>query len=168
MTDPLPPTLLAIARRARPKAPMAVLDRAEIDPAFGVRGDARGKPGRRQVTLLSAEAWAEACAALGIRLPWTLRRANLLVSGLALAGTAGRRLRIGPVVLAVTGETDPCRRMDAQFPGLAAALAPDWRGGVTCRVVAGGRVQAGDALEWIEAGEPAERRLGRVVAGVGG
>ena len=35
--------------------------------------------------------------------------------------------------LEVTGETDPCERMEEIQPGLFQALAPGWRGGVTCR-----------------------------------
>lgn len=124
---------------------------AEVSPATGVANDARGrrKPGgtgKRQVTVLSREAWEAACADLGTRLDWTARRANLLVEGLALERTTGSRLRIGDATLEVTGETDPCAKMDQQMPGLEAALRPDWRGGVTCRVLSGGAIAVGDSI----------------------
>jgi MOSC domain-containing protein YiiM len=136
--------LLGIARRAAKRAPMETLDTVTIGTVDGVAGDLRGKPGRRQVTVLAREAWDAACAELGTTLPWTTRRANLLVEGLDLAATTGTRLTIGAVVLEVTGETDPCHRMDEQKAGLRAALTPDWRGGITCRVVRGGTLSVGD------------------------
>lgn len=49
--------------------------------------------------------------------------------------TTGARLQVGEVVLEITGECEPCRVMDAQRQGLRAALAPDWRAGVSCCVV---------------------------------
>lgn len=139
--------LEAIAIRARPRAPMREVAGADVSIGAGIGGDARGKPGARQVTLLSMEAWRAACAEIGAELPWTLRRANLLVSGLDLASTRGRLVDIAGVSLEVTGETDPCRVMDLQHPGLRAALEPGWRGGVTCRVLAGGSISVGDAVE---------------------
>ena len=49
-------------------------------------------------------------------------------------------LHIGPVRLAITGETDPCERMDMQHQGLRKTLTPAWRG-VTCFVVGEGTIQ---------------------------
>ncbi|MFW6027532.1 MAG: MOSC domain-containing protein, partial [bacterium] len=89
-----------------------------------------------------------ACAELDRELPWTVRRANLLVSGLELEETTGKRLQVGGVTLEITGECDPCGRMEAQQEGLRAALTPDWRGGITCTVVEGGRVTVGDAVRF--------------------
>ncbi len=112
----------------------------------GLEGDLRGRPGRRQITILAREAWEQACAELGQALDWTVRRANLLVEGLDFADSTGSQLSIGPsVVLEITGETEPCRRMEIHS-GLRAALAPGWRGGVTCRVVRGGLIRAGDPV----------------------
>ena len=50
-------------------------------------------------------------------------------------------------------ETDPCSRMDEQHAGLRDALTPDWRGGVCCRVIAGGNVAVGDEVR-LAAAEP--------------
>ncbi|MEQ8802285.1 MOSC domain-containing protein [Haliea sp.] len=142
--------LCGIAIRARSRAPMVACDRALVTPERGVEGDFRGKPGRRQVTVLSSESWARACAELGEALPWMTRRANLLVSGLEFTPAhVGSSLRIGDLVLQITRETDPCERMDQARPGLRAALDPDWRGGVCCRVIVGGEItlgQRGDLL----------------------
>ncbi|MEX2125444.1 MAG: MOSC domain-containing protein [Woeseia sp.] len=139
--------LTGIARRDAKRAPMQTLDRAEISMDTGVARDFRGKPGKRQVTVISAEAWRQACRELQKELPWTTRRANLLVDELELPKKIGAILKIGPVRLLITGEVDPCSRMDEQCPGLTNALKPDWRGGVSCAVLQGGSVTLGDAVE---------------------
>lgn len=135
---------------------MLELPRAAVTAGGGVADDFRGHPGRRQVTVLSLEAWQAACAQAGRpELPWTARRANLLVTGIDLAAVnraaaadaAGRLLRVGAVELEVTGETAPCERMEEACPGLRAALAVGGRGGVTCRVLRGGELAAGDAVQ---------------------
>ena len=144
--------LEAIAVRSATRAAMSELDRVEVTLEGGVGDDARGRPGDRQVTVLAVESWASACHDVGAELPWTTRRANLLVSGLSLEDTIGARIQLGDVVLAVTGETDPCRVMDLQHPGLRAALEPYWRGGVTCRVVSGGFIEKGAPVSLSENG----------------
>lgn len=139
--------LLGIAVKPRRLQPMHALAEAELSAAAGLAGDSRGKPGPRQVTLLSDAAWRAACDELGISLPWTERRANLLVNQLPLYDMAGGLIVIGAAVLEITGETDPCSRMEAVHPGLFRALNRDWRGGVTCRVVRGGRLVLGMDVE---------------------
>jgi MOSC domain-containing protein YiiM len=139
--------LLGIARRRRSRGPMEALSAVRVTPELGVDGDARGRPGRRQVTVLARDGWEAALADAGATLPWTARRANLYVEGIDLAQAVGAELQVGASLrLRVTGETDPCARMDAAWPGLQTALAPDWRGGVTCRVIAGGDVAVGDPV----------------------
>jgi MOSC domain-containing protein YiiM len=123
---------------------MRTLERAEILADPGVAGDTRGKPGRRQVTVLSAGAWLEACNLAGTDQPWLARRANLLVDGLDLRNSGGAVLFLGDgIELLVTGELAPCERMDEASPGLRLALAHEWRGGVTCRVQRGGVLVVG-------------------------
>ena len=147
-------TLVGIAMREQKRAPMVELDTAEVGLANGVAGDFRGRPGDRQVTVLSADAWELACGELGRSLPWTTRRSNLLVRGVALPQVPGAVIVIGDVRLEVTMETDPCSRMEEQCPGLKSALTPDWRGGVCCRVLAGGRVATGDDVSIENAASP--------------
>lgn len=123
---------------------MLALEQAQISLTAGVTGDTRGRPGLRQVTVLSASAWLEACALASVELSWLARRANILVDGLDLQGSTGAILQLGEQVeLLVTGELDPCRRMDEAAPGLRLALADDWRGGVTCQVRHGGVLRVG-------------------------
>ena len=144
---------------------MLELPRAAVTGRGGVADDFRGRPGRRQVTVLSLEDWQAACAQAGRpELPWTTRRANLLVTGIdlaaanqaAAASAEGCVLRVGAIELEVTGETAPCDRMEEACPGLRAALAVGGRGGVTCRVLRGGELAAGD---------PARQEPARAAAG---
>ena len=141
--------VLAIARRARTRAPMELCGTAAVTVEGGIEGDVRGTLKGRQVTLLTKEGWDAACAELGTEVPWTTRRANVLIEGLAVAGEVGRRLRVGNLELTITGETDPCQRMEEQVTGLRAALAPEWRGGVTCNVAASGAIAVGDKVDFV-------------------
>ncbi|OQW74939.1 MAG: MOSC domain-containing protein [Proteobacteria bacterium ST_bin14] len=143
--------IAGLARHAAPRAAMEVLDRATITPERGVEGDCKGrfKPSgrnRRQVTLIERGDWEAATAALGVDLPWSDRRANILVDGIDLPQLPGTVLRIGDVRLVVMVECDPCHRMDALAPGLQQALRDDWRGGVCTRVLTGGEIAVGDAI----------------------
>lgn len=138
--------LEGIAFKTARRGPMHTTDACFVGLETGVHNDVRGLPGKRQVTVLSREAFDLACAELGMELPWTIRRANLLVSGLHLAESTGKRIQIGEVWLEITGETDPCHRMDEQQPGLKDALMPDWRGGVLCRVLSEGFIKISDTV----------------------
>ncbi|GAL99653.1 MOSC domain-containing protein [Sphingomonas parapaucimobilis] len=143
--------LAGIARHAVPKGPMEVIDTAIVTLEGGIEGDVRGrvKPGgrgRRQVTLIERADWDAVLAEIGRDIPWQERRANLLVEDFDLPQIPGTRLRIGPVLLQITMECDPCHRMDAIADGLRAALTPDWRGGVCTRVIEGGTIHIGDNI----------------------
>ncbi len=138
--------LLGIARKSESHAPMEEIQAAELTLETGLEGDYRGKLRRRQVSVLSREAWEETCKEHGKDLTWITRRANLLVEGLDLKETKGARLRIGDAILEVHCETDPCSRMDDASAGLRKALEPDWRGGVCCRVISGGKISVGDSV----------------------
>ena len=139
--------VLAIARRAATRAPMELLEETAVSVEGGVAGDARGALKGRQVTVMTKQSWDAACRDLGRELPWTTRRANILVDRLDLAHGVGKTICIGDLALAITDETDPCQRMEEQAAGLRQALTPDWRGGVTCIVANGGSIKIGDAVE---------------------
>ena len=139
--------VIDIAIKQATRAPMILQGSVMVTSENGIEGDYRGRAHLRQVTVLAREAWEQACVELNASLPWTHRRANLLVQGLDMEGTIGQRLRIGELLLEITGETKPCERMDEAFPGLRAALTPDWRGGVTCTVLEAGQIAIGDRVE---------------------
>ena len=124
---------------------------ALVTTTTGVAQDVFGKPSKRQVTVFSAQQWQQACDELNIELPWTTRRANLLVEGLEFGPQyIGKVLHIGDLQLHITGETDPCKKMEMAQPGLEAALTPNWRGGVTCRVLNDANINIGDSVRITE------------------
>lgn len=143
--------LVGLARHDKKRAEMEILDDAEISERTGVANDFRGKPGKRQVTVISAEAWAAACEELGQEIPWTTRRANLLTEDIELPQRTGDVIEIAGVRLLVTMKVDPCGRMDEQFQGLRSALIPEWRGGVACTVLKGGSIRLGDSVSVLSA-----------------
>ena len=150
--------LIAIARRTAPRAPMETLEAGAISLERGLEGDHKGpKFPNRAITILAREDWDAAVADLTdlagpVPLAWTVRRANLLVEGIRLPRSRGSILRVGDVELMVTAETSPCRRMEEAHRGLLKALSPDWRGGVTCRVVTAGAVAVGQDVADLEGG----------------
>ena len=142
--------LIGIARKAEIGAEPEEISGAHVSIEAGVEGDFRGRTQpARKVTVISNESWIAACKDLGRKLPWTTRRANLCVEGVALPQRIGARLAVGPLVLEVVEETEPCNRMEKAAAGLRAALKPDWRGGVCCKVVTPGDITIGVPVELI-------------------
>ena len=138
--------LIAIAVKDAKWAPMNLKKSALVTLEQGVEGDHRGKPGDRQVTVVSQDSWDKACQELDKDLSWMGRRANLLVGGIVFNNTTDYYLRIGELILKITGETKPCERMDEFYQGLREALIPDWRGGVTCKVIKPGMIKIYDVV----------------------
>ena len=125
--------------------PMDAAPEAELVAGRGIRGNAdQGR--RRQVTIIERDAWNAALEDLGDQVAPSARRANLLISGVPLARTRGRILRIGECRLEIGGETRPCYRMDEALDGLQQALKQDWRAGVFCVVLDDGVIRVGDEV----------------------
>ena len=149
----MPGRLEAIWIKRAHRGPMDRVERAEVRAGRGLVGSA-DQGGRRQVTIIDSRAWDAAIATVGVPVDAAARRANLLVSGVSLAGTRGRTLRIGACTFRVNGETRPCERMDEAQAGLQAALDPDWRGGAYAQVLVDGEIAAGDPVEWLPSQTP--------------
>jgi len=129
------------------RGPMDPVDVANLLEGQGVAGSV-DRSRRRQVTILSQEAWAACMRELNATLDPSARRANLLVSGIELARTRDRVLRIGDTRLLIGGEVTPCERMEEAQMGLQAVMRPDWRGGAFAQVLAGGSIHVGDRVAW--------------------
>ena len=127
--------------------PMDATPSARLDAGQGIAGNAN-RGGRRQVTIIELEAWRRITAGLGSDADPATRRANLMVSGIDLRDSRGRTLRIGACRVRVYGETRPCNLMEESLPGLRAALAPDWGGGVFGEVLDDGEISIGDTVAW--------------------
>ncbi|MGX9461418.1 MOSC domain-containing protein [Shewanella sp. A14] len=141
-------TLEGIAYKTAKRGEMKPIFCAKVTEERGVEKDVFGKPGKRQVTIMSQQQWEVACLQIKADLNWLTRRANLLISGHEFsAEDVGKTISIGTELkLLITGETDPCKKMEQAYPGLEQALTPHWRGGVTSRVIQTGLIQPDDTV----------------------
>jgi MOSC domain-containing protein YiiM len=149
LQPPMPGRLEFIWIKRFRRGPMDAVARANLVAGSGLVGNAN-QGGKRQVTIITREAWDAVIRELGESVAPETRRANLLVSGVDLANTRGRVLRIGGCRVRVYGETKPCWQMEEAHAGLQSALRPDWRGGAFAEVLDDGQISVGDRVEWIE------------------
>ena len=146
-----------IGVRPARKAPLVSLDAAEISREAGLVGDhysgrpnLDGRGGKRQVTLIQAEDLAAIAGYLGREVtPGDLRR-NLVVSEINLRALKDRRFQVGEAVLEATDDCHPCSRMETIL-GPGGYNAVRGHGGITARVISGGKVRVGDAVGALDA-----------------
>jgi MOSC domain-containing protein YiiM len=129
------------------RGPMDAAVRATLVAGRGLAGNAN-QGGKRQVTLIAQERWHELMSQMGAELEPRARRANLLLSGVDLANTRGRVLRVGACRLLIHGETRPCEQMEEALPGLQDAMRDRWGGGAFGEVLDGGEIAVGDDVNW--------------------
>jgi MOSC domain-containing protein YiiM len=145
-------TLAAIWIKRFSGGPMDPAGSARLVAQKGLAGN-KDQGGKRQVTLISREAWEEVQKDLGRSIDPRTRRANLMTVGITLEGNRGRILRVGAARLLINGETRPCHQMDEAVPGLRAALGHRARGGVYAAVLEDAEISVGDLVEWEPTGE---------------
>jgi len=94
---------------------------------------------------------AEVAEALGIE-PYVPRR-NIVLRGVSLYGLIGVRFRLGEALLLGVRPCAPCRYIERRtgVAGLTQGLAGE-RGGLRVRILEGGRIRLGDAIEVVGPG----------------
>jgi MOSC domain-containing protein YiiM len=129
------------------RGPMDAVSEATLTAGLGLVGNAdQGR--RRQVTVIEREVWERLMRELRASVPPSARRANLMISGLSLAGERNRVLLVGGCRIRLLGETRPCERMDEALPGLREAMKIDWGGGSFGEVLDDGRIAVGASVSW--------------------
>lgn len=108
----------------------------------------------RDLSLIDAAEAMEALRALGPDLGVGDLRRNLVLRGVDLPGLQGARLRIGEVLVEVTGTCPPCGHLDRLLGGPAQEALRE-RGGMRAGVLEGGWLEEGAAVVL----ERAPRRL---------
>jgi len=146
-----PGRLTWIGLRPSRKAPMLTPASALFVAGQGIEGDRykTQRNGPRQVTLIAAEDLAAIASFMGRDVSPELLRRNLVTSRLNLNALKERRILIGEVVLEASGECAPCSQMEANL-GPGGYNAVRGRGGLTARIITGGEVRLGDAIERVE------------------
>jgi MOSC domain-containing protein YiiM len=132
-------------RAAKRHLPMVEIDQAEAIAAFGFTGCVHGKKNsNRQVLLVDQETLDAMSLQPGII------RENITTQGLNVNGLViGEQLRIGDVLLQVSAVCTPCDQLELVRPGLRREIYG--RRGMLCRVVEGGSLRVGDAIERVVA-----------------
>ena len=121
--------------------PMESLLAAEIVADVGLAGCAHARSSTdRQVLIMDIETLDALGLSAGII------RENITTEGINVNGLEpGARLRIGEAVLQVAMPCTPCSLMDKIRPGLRKEIRG--RRGMLCRVLRGGTIRIGDAIE---------------------
>lgn len=135
------PSVSHLFRAPKRRWPMEELAEILAVEDSGFEGCAHARPGgKRQVLLVDNET----LELMELR-PGIIRE-NITTTGLNVNGLAlGQHLRVGDSRLEVTTVCTPCDLMEKIRPGLRRELRG--RRGMLCRVIAGGTIRKGDAIE---------------------
>ena len=121
-------------------APMKPVSSVEAIVDYGLRDDANAGRTKRQVLIIEREALDE------FGLPIGDVRENITVQGIQLAGLLpGTRLQAGSALLEATLDCAPCQFIEDKRPGLREAMKG--KRGTLFRVIEGGEIKIGDALQ---------------------
>jgi MOSC domain-containing protein YiiM len=137
------PQVLKLFRSPKKHYPMEELQEVRAVREVGFEGCAHARPGgKRQVLLVDRETLEAMNLTPGIL------RENITTDGLNVNGLeAGQQLRIGETRMEVSIVCTPCDEMEKIRQGLRKEL---WgRRGMMCRVIEGGTIRRGDAIEKI-------------------
>lgn len=141
-------TVLALHVAPGRRLPTRAVASVDVEAAAGIVGDRYHGSRHRQVTVQSARALTEAAELFGAPVPAGLTRRNVTVSEGVVPTAPGSLIRLGgDVVLEVVRVAAPCKLLDDTIGDGAQAVLRRGRGGAVCRVLVGGRVRLGDAVE---------------------
>lgn len=151
----------SIVYQPKDRTPSPILDRFDREPleaallieGHGIDGDRKaGRNPKRQVNLLSRE-WLNAVAARGYKSGAGEWGEQIVVAGLAVETLPpGARLKLGAhAILEIVKPRSGCARLETAQGKTIEGVGPI---GVLARVVAGGRIAIGEAVELIAAHAP--------------
>lgn len=118
----------------------------------GLEGDHhKSKDGKRQVTLIQGEHLDAVASILKLeKVNPTLTRRNIVVCGINLISLKGKQFQVGEAILEYTGECHPCSRMETNL-GRGGYNAMRGHGGITARIIKGGKIAVGDTVSALTA-----------------
>jgi len=124
------------------------VEEAEIIEDFGIKGDAHGGPWHRQISLLANES-VDKMRASGLQLDCGVFAENITTKGIELHTLPiGTRLRIGETIQEVTQIGKECHHGCAIKQQVGHCIMPTE--GIFTKVIKGGTLKAGDAIEIIQ------------------
>jgi MOSC domain-containing protein YiiM len=140
------PTVAQLHVAPGSRLPTKSVPSVTVETNRGIIGDRYHGSKHRQVSVQSLTALAEAEELFGRPIPAGLTRRNLTLSSGVVPREPGALIRVGPVLLEVVRVAAPCKLLDDTI-GRGAQEALRRRGGSICRVLVGGGVAVGDAVQ---------------------
>jgi len=135
------PKVLHLFRTPKKSIPMEALASATAVADRGFSGCAHARAASKRQLLLVDRETLDA-----MDLQPEIIRENITTDGLNVNGLPlGQRLRVGAALLEVAAVCTPCDQLEKVRPGLRREIYG--RRGMLCRVVEGGEIRIGDAIE---------------------
>ena len=136
-------------------SPMKPLVQAEAIAGQGLEGDryaeARNrKGGEHDITFIELEAIREFSAKTHLAMTPEMPRRNVVTEGVRLNDLVGKQFRVGEAIFEGVELCEPCGRFSRRTHREALKFFVH-RGGLSARIVEGGLIRVGDALEVVAA-----------------
>lgn len=131
-----------------------------VSAETGLEGDHYSmEGGKRMVTLIQSEHLEAVANILGrAYIDPALVRRNIVVSGINLHALHNQKIRIGDdLILMGTGQCHPCSRMEINL-GEGGYNALRGHGGITAKVIKGGKIEIGNQVHFIPSEEGSHSR----------